>query len=55
VKALLNEEFFRRFLDAIFVFLDRAGTELGHPAIKTNVRILFKFGFVSRQNLCVPQ
>jgi hypothetical protein len=39
VKALLDEEFLGRFLDPAFVLFDRAGTEFGHPPIKTNVRI----------------
>src|SRR6185369_8649401 len=48
VKALFDEEFLRRLLDTTLVLFDRAGTEFGHPPIKTNVRILFRFAPVSR-------
>ena len=51
VETLFDEEFLRRFLDAILILFDRAGTEFGHPLIKTNVRILFKSRFVSRPDV----
>jgi hypothetical protein len=34
VKALLDEEFLRCFLDPAFVLFDRAGTEFWHSAYK---------------------
>jgi hypothetical protein len=47
VKSLFDEELLGRLFDTTLVLLDRAGTEFGHPSLKTNVRI-----FISNRNFC---